>query len=81
MTTTETQKGFSHESALIPPSPRLFTINGESKTSTEWAKDYKLSVATVNRKIRKGVDIIDALDLVLYISPLTTLLKEKDSNK
>lgn len=39
----------------------LITINGETKTINDWADFYQIKYTTVNRRIRKGWPIIDAV--------------------
>ena len=60
--------GMSVEDVISKPRARLFTVNGETMTSTELAREYEKSVRTVNSRIEKGWSIEDALDVVKYRS-------------
>lgn len=41
---------------------RLFTINGETKTLTQWIREYNLNANTVRARIRLGWSIEEALN-------------------
>lgn len=55
------EKGWDVETIVSTPAQRLYEINGELKTSTEWARIYGISVRTVNNRISKGQTIFQAL--------------------
>ena len=40
---------------------RFFTINGETKTLTEWCDIYEINFSTVRLRLEKGIDILNAL--------------------
>ena len=39
----------------------VFTINGEEKTVTQWAREYGINSITVFSRLYKGMDIVEAL--------------------
>lgn len=39
----------------------VFTINGEAKTVTQWAREYGINPITVFSRLYKGMDIVEAL--------------------
>lgn len=45
---------------------RFETINGETKTVTEWAEEYGVNANTVLTRMSKGISILDALTMKPY---------------
>ena len=40
---------------------RFVEINGQRKLITDWCKEYKISIASVHRRLKKGEDIVNAI--------------------
>ena len=72
---TKTEQGYNKRNS------RLYTINKETKCLSEWCKLYNINYFLVRGRLKRGIDIKEALTKPIDVKKRNKLYKERNDGK